>query len=79
MDAPWLRQLDQRAVQDLLARHPEARTLWYWAGIDGNKQVYLLRPVDEHHASEGWLGLELTEIDLALDPPGPAPGQIPAV
>ncbi|BCQ69810.1 hypothetical protein PEQA60_38000 [Pseudomonas sp. Eqa60] len=70
VDAPWLRQLDQRAVQDLLARHPEARTLWYWAGIDGNKQVYLLRPVDEHHASEGWLGLELTEIDLALDPLG---------
>ncbi|BAQ75471.1 sensor histidine kinase/response regulator [Pseudomonas sp. Os17] len=68
--APWLKQLDQRAAQNLLTLHPGARTLWYWAGADGNKQVYLLRPVDEHHASEGWLGLELTEIDLALDPLG---------
>lgn len=68
--APWLKQLDQRAAQNLLTQHPGARTLWYWAGADGNKQVYLLRPVDEHHASEGWLGLELTEIDLALDPLG---------
>ncbi|MGZ0782885.1 ATP-binding protein [Pseudomonas saponiphila] len=66
--APWLKQLDLRTAQNLLTQHPGARTLWYWTGADGSKQVYLLRPVDEQHASEGWLGLELTEADLALDP-----------
>lgn len=67
---PWLKQLDQRAAQNLLTLPPGGRTLWYWADADGNKQVYLLRPVDKYHASEGWLGLELTDIDLALDPLG---------
>ncbi|WP_394304598.1 ATP-binding protein [Pseudomonas danubii] len=68
--APWLKQLDQRAAQNLLTQPPGARTLWYWTGANVNKQVYLLRPVDEHQASEGWLGLELTKIDQALDPLG---------
>lgn len=68
--APWLKQLDQSAAQNLLARHPGARTLWHWAGAEGSQQVYLLRPVDEHNALEGWLGLALNDIDQALDPQG---------
>ncbi|NBF04564.1 response regulator [Pseudomonas sp. Fl5BN2] len=66
----WLKHLDQRAAQNLLSRHPEARTLWSWTSSGTSKQVYLLRPVDEQHAADGWLGLELNEIDLALDPLG---------
>lgn len=69
-NTPWLKLLDQRAAQNLLTQPPGARTLWYWTGANANKQVYLLRPVDEHQASEGWLGLELTKIDQALAPLG---------
>ncbi len=69
-NTPWLKLLNQRAAQNLLTQHPGARTLWYWTGANANRQVYLLRPVDEHQASEGWLGVELTDIDRALAPLG---------
>ncbi|ROL80826.1 hybrid sensor histidine kinase/response regulator [Pseudomonas protegens] len=70
IDGPWLKHLDQRAAQHLLSQHPGARTLWSWAASGRQKQVYLLRPVDERNAADGWLGLELNDIDLALDPLG---------
>ena len=66
--AQWLQSLDQSAAQALLNQHPGARTLWSWVPNGRSKQVYLLRPIDEHNAADGWLGLQLKETDLALDP-----------
>lgn len=72
VDPQWLKTLDQQAARKLLEQHPGARTLWSWTTAeDGStKQVYLLRPLDLHLATDGWLGLSFNEIDLALDPLG---------
>lgn len=64
----WLRSLNQDTAQALLQQHPDARTLWSWVPNGTAKQVYLLRPIDEHNAADGWLGLQLEDTDLALDP-----------
>lgn len=61
-------QWDQSAAHTLLNQHRGPNALWLSATNGSLKHIYLLRPVNNFDASEGWLGLEFNQFDQAFIP-----------
>ena len=61
-------QWDQSAAHKLLSKHRGPDALWLSATSGDLKHIYLLRPVNNVDASDGWLGLEVNQFDQAFIP-----------
>ncbi|UNM20053.1 response regulator [Pseudomonas sp. ArH3a] len=63
-----LKGLERSLAQQLLEQPPVDRAFWAWVPNGSLKQVYLLRSIEQNGPKQDWLGLELSELGLILEP-----------
>lgn len=61
-------QWDQSAAHTLLNQHRGPNALWLSVTHENQKKIYLLRPVNNFDAGDGWLGLEINQFDQVFIP-----------
>ncbi|MBU0526615.1 MAG: response regulator [Gammaproteobacteria bacterium] len=68
LDSSFNGRWDQDAAQGLLNQNTGRKALWLSASEGNSKKIYLLRPVNDFNSEDGWLGLELSQIEHAFTP-----------
>jgi two-component system capsular synthesis sensor histidine kinase RcsC len=68
LDTSFNGRWDQDEAQELLNQSTGMKALWLSTSDGNSKKIYLLRNVNDFNTGDGWLGLELSQIEHAFTP-----------